>query len=53
MKQNKFTLFKDKTSFPEPVWVLFYGDYMHLNKSLFFLFKEVIFEFKNDKHLAM
>jgi hypothetical protein len=53
IKNKYFSFFKDKTTFPEPVWVLFYGDYMHLSKSLIELLKEVIFEYKNDKHLAM
>jgi len=44
---------RDTTSFDVPMWVCSYDIYLHIAPSLFALAKEVITEYKSDRHLAM
>lgn len=46
-------LFREKPGIisEEPVWVLFWGPYMHINASLLGLAWEFITEYQDDRHL--
>jgi len=48
-----FHLDRDTTSFDVPMWVCQYDIYLHIAPSLYVLAKEVITEYKSDRHLAM
>ena len=48
-----FVIFKQEKDVisKEDVWVCFHKEYMYTGDTLLKLFKQIIFEFKNDRHL--
>lgn len=44
-------IFRDSSTFGKPTWICFYHEYMYTGLTLTELFKQILFEWKQNKHI--